>query len=117
MKVTPEVSQVTGFVTLEGNVEVPVISTRNADTTVTVRDGETLIIGGLMSTATVEDRTQVPLLGDIPILGYLFGSTRKKEIKTELVFFITVRIVRARSGSEMRVIVPPELKKRGGKRK
>jgi type II secretory pathway component GspD/PulD (secretin) len=117
MKVTPEVSQVTGFVTLEGNVEVPVISTRNADTTVTVRDGETLIIGGLMSTATVEDRTQVPLLGDIPLLGYLFGSTRKKEIKTELVFFITVRIVRARSGSEMRVIIPPELKKRGAKKR
>lgn len=115
MKVTPEVSQVASYTTLEGGAEYPIIATRNADTTVTVRDGETLIIGGLMSTATVEERTRVPLLGDIPILGYLFGSTKSKEVKTELVFFITVRIVRARSGSEMRVIMPPELKKRSAK--
>jgi type II secretory pathway component GspD/PulD (secretin) len=112
LKVKPEVSVVIDYITLEGGVQSPVISTRNADTTVTVRDGETLIIGGLLSTTTIEDRTSLPLLGDIPVLGYLFGSTQKKDVKTELVFFITPRIVRPRTGSEMRVIKPPELKKR-----
>ena len=112
MKVKPEVSQVTGFVTLEEGAQYPIISTRNAETTVTVRDGETLIVGGLMSTSTIESKTQVPLIGDIPLLGRLFSSTKTTDVKSELVFFITPRILRARTGGEMRVIKPPELKKR-----
>ncbi len=98
------------YVIGEGGVQQPVIATRNADTTVTIRDGETLIIGGLLSTSTVETQTRVPFLGDIPILGYLFGSKGHKKVKTELIFFITPRIIRARSGTEMRIVKPPELR-------
>jgi type II secretory pathway component GspD/PulD (secretin) len=82
----------------------PVISEREAKSVIEVVDGDTVVIAGLQQTAEFDQRKGIPLLMDIPYLGYLFGSTSKREVKTELVFFVTFSIVRP---GESRLIVPP----------
>ena len=71
----------------------PRISTRNVDTQVSVRDGEAIVIGGLVSTQENSDEIKFPFLGDIPVLGNLFKTYRKRNEKTEVFFFLTPRIV------------------------
>ncbi len=72
----------------------PVLTKRMLRNTVVVEDGETVVLGGLISTATIDVVTKVPLLGDIPILGWLFKSTHTEERKTNLMVFITPTIIR-----------------------
>lgn len=85
------VSSVTGF-----SQGYPTISQREAETSVSVRDGETFVIGGLTQENTLTTTSRVPLLGDIPILGNLFRVNRSTRSKTELYIIITPRIVRHR---------------------
>jgi type II secretory pathway component GspD/PulD (secretin) len=105
MKVLPEVSTVTGFSTGAAGTSAPIISTRKADTTVTMADGETLVIGGLYTNATITDEAKIPLLSEIPGLGKLFTRTKDTTVKTELVFFITPHVLRKRT--DFKVITPP----------
>jgi len=72
----------------------PVIATRSAKTDVHVRDGNTFVIGGLISTNNLEEVRKIPILGDIPILGLLFRSTLTQKSYTEVLFFITPRVLR-----------------------
>ncbi|MGC8785411.1 MAG: type II secretion system protein GspD [Armatimonadota bacterium] len=72
---------------------LPDKSTRRANTTVRVRDGETIIIGGLIQRELMSTKTKVPILGDIPLLGQLFRSEDTKESSTEMAIFITPRIL------------------------
>lgn len=72
---------------------LPDKSTRRANTTVRVRDGETIIIGGLVQRELMSTKTKVPLLGDIPLLGQFFRSEDTKEVTTEMAIFITPRIL------------------------
>ncbi len=72
---------------------LPDKSTRRANTSVHVRDGETIIIGGLLQNETMKTRTKAPILGDIPLLGGLFRTTDERETTTEMVIFITPRIL------------------------
>jgi general secretion pathway protein D len=78
-----------------GNVnEVgPTFTTRKLTNTVLARNGQTVVLGGLISTNTQESVTKVPLLGDIPLLGWLFKSTSTEETKTNLLVFITPTII------------------------
>ncbi len=69
-------------------------SKRSASTTVVVKDGQTVVIGGLIKDYTQLAEQKVPLLGDIPIIGYLFKSHKKRVNKTNLLIFITPHIVR-----------------------
>ncbi len=71
----------------------PIIDRRELDTMVRVRSGETHVIGGLIQTRTEHVRVGVPGLKDIPYLGYLFGTTRTVETRSELVIFITPTII------------------------
>lgn len=66
---------------------------RESDTIIRARDGEVVIIGGLMQTSYVEDTSQVPLLGSIPFLGELFTNRRQRETKKELVIMLRPTIV------------------------
>ncbi len=73
---------------------VPSIDTRTLKTQVLAENGETIVLGGIYEQTTRTDVTKVPLIGDIPILGNLFKSTRKRDEKTELLIFITPRIIK-----------------------
>jgi general secretion pathway protein D len=70
------------------------LSNRRVENTVVVRDGETVVIGGLLSDTLSDTVTKVPWLGDIPFLGWLFKSTSTSVRKTNLLVFLTPRIVR-----------------------
>ena len=72
---------------------IPIISTRRAVTEVIVKNGQTVILGGLMQESDVVTVSKVPILGSIPILGELFKSTQKNKKKTELLVMITPEIV------------------------
>jgi pilus assembly protein CpaC len=96
LKISPEVSsldygnaiEISGFL-------LPALRARRATTTVELRDQEVLVIGGLLMEQEEEVRTRIPVLGHIPILGYLFSDTRKVKTETELMLVVTPRIVRA----------------------
>ncbi|MFC1782154.1 secretin N-terminal domain-containing protein [Planctomycetota bacterium] len=87
----PEQSAQTGTFTVEGG-EIPVIETRKADTTLQVKDGQTIVIAGLRQKQPSKRVSKVPILGDIPLLGLLFQKTETIEIESELAVFITPHI-------------------------
>jgi type IV pilus assembly protein PilQ len=73
---------------------VPSIDTREITTQVLVNDGQTVVLGGILETVKTRSADKVPLLGDIPVLGYLFKSTKNVNNKTELLIFLTPKILR-----------------------
>jgi len=88
MKIIPEVSEApTRF---EG---VPVVKTRKAEAIVLVRNGQTIVLGGLIREAVTNDEKRVPILSSIPLIGYFFTNIDKRVIKVELLIFITPHIV------------------------
>ena len=91
-RVAPEVSNITE---LDIQTGLPVLSTRRADTTVRVKDGETIAIGGLTLNQEQTVNSNIPLFGDIPLIGNLFRSKKKNLVQTELVVFVTPRIIRS----------------------
>ena len=93
LQIYAKVSAVTSFAETDP-VDTPVISGREVVTSVHVSDGNTTVIGGLVTSSTFERTSQVPILGDIPILGYLFRSTSTSTNETTLQFHITPRILR-----------------------
>ncbi|MFC1752822.1 secretin N-terminal domain-containing protein [Thermoproteota archaeon] len=95
MKVQPEITYVAGY--RGTNNDVPVLRTRKVDTTVWVKDGETIAIGGLFNSSDTSDVVKVPLLGDIPILGNLFSSKKYEDGESELMITVTPRIVTPRT--------------------
>lgn len=77
-----------------GGTTAPDLDTKQASTIVRVRDGTTVVIGGLIQTQKAKNETKVPFLGDIPLLGKLFTGTFNFEQKKELVIFVTPHIIR-----------------------
>ena len=91
MDVTPEVSEITDW---KGQFnERPVTSTRQARTQVRIKDGQTLVIGGLLKKTEIKGNTGVPFFSRIPVLGYLFGKRNATCEKTDLLIFITPHIL------------------------
>ena len=88
--IAPEVSNITEQ---DAQTGLPVLSTRNANTTVRVKDGETIVIGGLVLNQEQVTNRKIPVLGDIPFLGYLFRSRSRSATQTELVVFVTPHIL------------------------
>lgn len=82
-------------------VESPIIDTTNALTSVIVRTGQTIVLGGMISTSQTREERKVPLLGDIPFIGQIFRSDFKATRRTELLIFLTPRIVRNEEDAEM----------------
>lgn len=91
LHIRPEVSsaEITTFL----NNRIPIVTSTEAETTVLVKSGVTVIIGGLISEVNTKTNTRVPILGDIPILGIPFRGTTDRKDKTELVVFITPQII------------------------
>jgi len=82
------------YVQLGGGFSVPSIDTKNVITQIHVNNGDTAVIGGIFEEEIRNDVTQVPFLGNLPILGYLFKQTGTSSKKTELLIFLTPRIVK-----------------------
>jgi len=76
-----------------GGVGVPSIDTREITTQVIVNDGQTVVLGGILETEDRESETKVPYLGDVPVLGRLFKTTRRTNNKDELLIFVTPKIL------------------------
>lgn len=91
MTVYPQVSVVKGFLVVQGS-QYPQISTREAKTTVRLKPGERLAIGGLMRDDEIETLTKVPLLGDLPFIRNLFRHRTRSTNRTEIVIFLTPKI-------------------------
>jgi type IV pilus secretin PilQ/predicted competence protein len=90
-QISPEVSTIIGF--RGENNDLPVVATREANTTVRLKDGASVLIGGLLSEERTSDVTRVPILGSIPGIGYLFQHHSTGVRKTDLVIEVTPRIL------------------------
>lgn len=99
LKVAPEVSQLdnANAVTLSGGIEVPALRVRRANTTIELRNSQSFAIAGLLQNDTSNRKTQTPWIGDVPVLGSLFRSTRYQKAETELVIIVTPRLVQPAS--------------------
>jgi type II secretory pathway component GspD/PulD (secretin) len=93
LHIKPEVSVITGFLEVPGGGRLPQLARRNADTTIRVGNGETVVIGGLIREADIKTIQKVPLLGDLPFLGYLFRKTTTSRDKSEIMITLTVRVM------------------------
>lgn len=92
MQVHPIMEEIIGF-TGPSDFPQPITSKREVQTTVTVKDGETVVIGGLLKESNSKNVEKVWLLGDIPLLGKLFRHTTTKKEKSDLLIFITPKIL------------------------
>jgi len=105
MKVKPEVSSVEKTITLPDGSSIPVIRIAEAEGSLVVKDGITVVLGGLMEDNRSNTTSGVPFLSRIPLIGYLFRSQSKDQEKTELVIFLTPHIVNGE-------VVSPEAQER-----
>ncbi len=94
LAVSPEVSQSINNVVFNGN-QIPIIDTRKTSTTVSLADGYTMGIGGLLTSSSSNGGNRVPVLGAIPGLGRLFRSDNKRQEMTNLIIFITAKTLSA----------------------
>ena len=94
MKVSLEVSSVNQTITLPSGSQVYQLGTRNADTALRLKDGETQVLAGLIQNNESSSINKLPGLGDVPLFGRLFSNDNDSKTKTELVLLITPHIVR-----------------------
>jgi general secretion pathway protein D len=94
MLINLEVSAIDQTATLTTSSTLPVSLKRTVDTTVIVRDNQTIVIGGLIDETTTISETKVPVLGDVPILGWLFRNKSDSTEKTNLYVFLTPRVIK-----------------------
>ncbi len=93
MIVAPEISTISDETIPINNIDYPVYAKRSAETVVVTGNGKTVVIGGLMERNRRETVRKVPLLGDIPLLGWAFRRKIKEDTKTELLIFLTPYVV------------------------
>jgi len=107
LKITPQINKVTRFIKLKIDQKIEDFSgkdlsstqggvgtvIRSVNTTVVVRDKDTIAMGGLMRDKEINNTSKIPLLGDIPVLGWLFKNTKKTVEKVNLLFFMTPKIL------------------------
>lgn len=92
LKIDPaEVSSIAGTLSVNG---YPIIDTRTVQTNVDLKEGESLVMAGLLQEEAIKTMSKIPLIGDIPILGALFRTTQDDLKEKELVFFITPKIIK-----------------------
>lgn len=104
--VKPSVSNVVRFELNTGGFPTPVIASRSAETRVDIRNGELLVIGGLLDKQRRSDHRRVPILGDIPLLGRLFSSEDDFEQKTQVIFLLRIRILTSAEKARARGRIP-----------
>jgi general secretion pathway protein D len=100
LEIEQEVSAVVKTTT--SNIDSPTIQQRRVMTTVVVNDGEVLALGGMIQDQASRTSSQIPILGDLPVLGAMFSDRNSSVKKTELIILITPRVVR--DGAESRLV-------------
>ena len=93
LKVKAEINSVLSILVTPTKNQIPIIDTSLAETTVMVKEGSTVIIGGLKKDSKVESTTQTPFLGSLPILGHLFKDKTTSTQRTELLIILTPRVI------------------------
>lgn len=88
MEIEQQIANVSGVQTIN-ETEWPIVTTRKLEADVAVGSGDTIVLGGLVVNQNVNTENKVPLLGDIPLLGYLFKSRRDEDTRNEVIVFIT----------------------------
>ena len=110
--VTMDVTQTANTLVSFTTDDEPITNERETQTTVSVMDGYTVVLGGLIQNQLSDTVNKVPLLGDIPLIGELFRSTSKQNTKTELLVFLTPHVItNPEQGDEMRVATDKQLDK------
>ena len=89
----PNVADITGFATGPNGEQVPIVVNRFVQTVLNVKDGETIVMGGLVRKSTTRNVNRVPLLSDLPVVGKLFKSNIKVISDSEVLIFLTPRII------------------------
>jgi type IV pilus assembly protein PilQ len=115
LTVEPEVSQSTRDAVFNG-ASIPIIDVRKAKTQVSLANKSTLAIGGLIKTSTGNGTTKVPVLGSIPVFGRMFKSESKNRDTTNLIIFITARLLSAEGASVQEVFDPRTIREMDIKR-
>ncbi len=102
LKVRPEVSSLdfNNGVTLEG-FRIPALTVRRAETEVELRDGQSFAVAGLIDNSAQTDKSAIPLLSQVPIIGHLFASKAERQERNELLVLITPRLVRPLNPDEV----------------
>jgi len=109
MHIKPEVSSISEFLeTTEGN-KIPIVDTSNVETDVLVKDGNTIILAGLIKRTTNKDVSKMPLLGSLPVIGKLFSNTADSTAKKELAIFLTPHVI---TGTDEMIRMKDEMKTR-----
>ena len=96
----------------ENVINQPVFSTRKVTTSVSVYDGQTVVLGGLMREDVQKTEDKVPIIGDIPLIGRAFRSNTEQHTKKNLVIFVTAKIITPAGiplNEEEEELLPPEL--------
>lgn len=94
MEIAPSISSLSTRTTqISENFEAPIITQRQVDTTVTVKDGQTVVIGGLIQTTKDHRTTKVPGLGDLPFVGGAFRTSTDSMVRTELLVILTPTVI------------------------
>lgn len=93
LEIHPTVSAVLGTVEIATSIFAPSFTTRSLNTNIIVRSNEEVAIGGLIRKEKTAFRRGIPLLSEIPVLGYLFGRTEEEEVSSEIIFLIKPRVI------------------------
>jgi pilus assembly protein CpaC len=111
LKIAPEVSDIDPSNSVEvNNVRIPGLVVRRANTTVELKDGQSLAIAGLLQNTHTKNQAQVPWLGQVPVLGALFKSADYQKAETDLVIIVTPRLVKPqRPGEKLRTPIDTPL--------
>ena len=94
MQINLEVTVIDQQQTLTTSTTLPVTRKRTVDTTVIVKDQQTVVIGGLIDDSSTRGETKVPVLGEVPLLGWLFKKESEEVVKTNLYIFLTPRVIK-----------------------
>ncbi len=112
LNVHPTISDIVGIAESPNKDTAPILSIRELDTVGKVQAGQTLVIAGLISERSMVSRSGIPLLKDLPLLGYLFGKTRNEKYNIELVMLLTPVLL---EGNQSDAMADAELEKMQGK--
>jgi type IV pilus assembly protein PilQ len=107
LKILPEVSSTDRFALVEGT-QIPIIESRRTETTIMIKDGYTLAIGGLAENSVADRGSSVPVLGDLPGIGRFFRSENDEVSQRNLIIFITAKTLNP-DGSTYRDIIDPRV--------